>query len=100
MAGPLPRRWIPIRARSETHAPQFIEKSRDITERLIGPNTVAAYRDAFKLLLVFAQQRTGKPPSKLEFADLDAPLIGAFLEHLEAERGNSTRTHTAHLGVC
>ena len=75
-----------------------------ITERLIrqrqaSPHTVAAYRDAFKLLLVFAQQRTGKPPSKLEFADLDAPLIGAFLEHLEAERGNSTRTRNARLAA-
>ena len=75
-----------------------------ITERLIrqrqaSPHTVGAYRDAFKLLLVFAQQRTGKPPSKLEFADLDAPLIGAFLEHLEAERGNSTRTRNARLAA-
>ena len=75
-----------------------------ITERLIrqrqaSPHTVAAYRDAFKLLLVFSQQRTGKPPSKLEFADLDAPLIGAFLEHLEAQRGNSTRTRNARLAA-
>src|ERR1039458_6285735 len=75
-----------------------------ITERLIrqrqaSPHTVAAYRDAFKLLLVFAQQRTGKPPSKLEFVDLDAPLIGAFLEHLEAQRGNSTRTRNARLAA-
>ena len=40
------------------------------TERLIGqrrvsPHTVASYRDTFSLLLVFAQQRTGRPPFKL-----------------------------------
>ena len=75
-----------------------------ITDRLIrqrqaSPHTVAAYRDAFKLLLVFAQRTTGKPPSKLEVADLDAPLIGAFLEHLEIERGNSVRTRNARLAA-
>jgi len=70
-----------------------------ICQRQASPHTVAAYRDAFKLLLVFAQRRTGKPPSKLEVADLDAPLIGAFLEHLETERGNSVRTRNARLAA-
>lgn len=75
-----------------------------ITERLIrqrqaSPHTVASYRDTFKLLLVFAQQQTGKPPSKLAVADLDAPLIGAFLEHLEIDRGNSIRTRNTRLAA-
>jgi len=75
-----------------------------MTERLIrqrqaSPHTVAAYRDAFKLLLVFAERRTGKAPSKLGLADLDAPLIGAFLEHLESERANSVRTRNARLAA-
>ena len=61
------------------------------TERLIGqrrasPHTVASYRDTFGLLLAFAQQETGRPPSRLQLEDLDAPLIGAFLEHLETTR--------------
>jgi len=68
-------------------------------QRQASPHTVAAYRDAFKLLLVFAERETGKPPSKLEVADLDAPLIGAFLQHLEAERGNSVRTRNARLAA-
>lgn len=70
-----------------------------IRQRQASPHTVAAYRDAFKLLLAFAQRRTGKPPSRLEVADLDAPLIGAFLEHLETERGNSARTRNARLAA-
>jgi len=70
-----------------------------IRQRQASPHTVAAYRDAFKLLLVYAQRRTGKQPSKLEVADLDAPLIGAFLEHLEIERGNSVRTRNARLAA-
>ena len=60
---------------------------------------MAAYRDAWRLLLGFAQQRTGKQPSELDVADLDAPLIGAFLEHLEAERHNSVRTRNARLAA-
>ena len=72
---------------------------RLIRQRQVSPHTVAAYRDAFKLLLVFAERYTGKPPSKLEVADLDAPLIGAFLEHLEAGRGNSARTRNARLAA-
>ena len=68
-------------------------------QRQASPHTVAAYRDAFKLLLVFAEQETGKAPSKLEVADLDAQLIGAFLEHLEVERGNSVRTRNARLAA-
>jgi integrase/recombinase XerD len=74
------------------------------TERLIGqrrasPNTVAAYRDAWRLLLGFAQVRTGKAPNRLEVADLDASLVSAFLEHLETDRGNSVRTRNARLAA-
>ena len=53
-----------------------------------SPNTVAAYRDTCKLLLAFAHTKTGKAPNKLGFADLDAILVGAFLQHLEDQRGN------------
>jgi integrase/recombinase XerD len=72
------------------------------TERLLGqrqasPNTVAAYRDAFRLLLCFLRDRTGKPPCTLEVEDLDAPTIGAFLDHLERDRGNSVATRNARL---
>ncbi|HEY2654040.1 MAG TPA: tyrosine-type recombinase/integrase [Solirubrobacteraceae bacterium] len=74
------------------------------TERLIiqrgsSPETVAAYRDAFRLLLRFAHEQTGKQPFELDIDDLDAPLIGAFLKHLEEDRGNSPRTRNARLGA-
>ena len=42
---------------------------------------------------------TGKPPSRLDIDDLDAPLIGAFLDHLEHDRGNSPRTRNARLAA-
>jgi len=74
------------------------------TERLIGqrqasPNTIAAYRDTMRLLLCFAAEREGKQPSQLEVEDIDAPLVGAFLDHLERERGNGARTRNARLAA-
>src|SRR5277367_126890 len=44
-------------------------------QRQVSPNTLAAYRDALRLLLVFAADKKGKEPSKLDIDDLDAPLI-------------------------
>lgn len=74
------------------------------TDRLIGqraasPNTIAAYKVTFRLLLGFASRRTGKPPSALDIADLDAPLIAAFLSHLETERRNTTATRNNRLAA-
>jgi integrase/recombinase XerD len=68
-------------------------------QRQASGHTIAAYRDAVKLLLVFAAEQTGKPPSRLDIADLDAPLIGAFLNQLETGRGNSARTRNARLAA-
>jgi site-specific recombinase XerD len=73
--------------------------SRLICERQASPKTVAAYRDTFRLLIGFATAKTSCEPSKLDFCDLDAPLIGAFLDHLEAERHNSARTRNARLAA-
>ena len=72
---------------------------RLISQRNASPNTVAAYRDTWRLVLRFARARTGKEPSRLDLADLDAPLIGAFLDHLEQERHNTARTRNARLSA-
>jgi site-specific recombinase XerD len=72
---------------------------RLITQRNASPQTIAAYRDTFRLLLRFAQQQTGRQPFQLDIDDLDAPLIGAFLTHLEHDRRNSPRTRNARLGA-
>jgi integrase/recombinase XerD len=68
-------------------------------QRQASGHTIAAYRDACKLLLAFAEQRTGKAPSPLDVADLDAGLIGAFGDHLEHQRGNTVRTRNARLAA-
>jgi len=68
-------------------------------QRNASPHTIAAYRDTWRMLLTFASAKAGKQPSHLDLADLDAPLIGAFLSHLEADRGNSPRTRNARLAA-
>ena len=72
---------------------------RLMSQKRASRHTIAAYRDGFRLLLAFAQDRTGKAPSQLEFGDLDAPAIGAFLDHLERERGNSAQSRNARLAA-
>ncbi len=72
---------------------------RLIAQRKASPHTIAAYRDTLRLLLAFAAQRTGRQPSALDIDDLNAPLIGAFLDHLEHDRHNSPRTRNARLAA-
>ena len=73
--------------------------SRLIRQRQASPSTIAAYRDTWRLLLGYCFARTGKQPSDLQITDLDAPLIAAFLDHLEQDRGNSARTRNARLAA-
>lgn len=72
------------------------------TDRLLGqrqasPHTIASYRDTIRMLLCFLQSRTGKPPSRLDWSDLDAEAIAAFLDDLENIRHNSIRTRNLRL---
>ena len=72
---------------------------RLLRQRQASPHTIAGYRDSFRLLLHFAQERLSKTPSKLTIEDLDAPFLGVFLEYLETVRGNSARTRNARLAA-
>ena len=68
-------------------------------QKKASPHTVAAYRDTFRILLSFARERTRTPPSRLSLADLDVALVGAFLQHLEEQRGNGSATRNARLAA-
>lgn len=72
---------------------------RLMRQRKASQHTIASYRDTFRLLLGFAQQRLKKVPSKLAIEDLDAPFIGAFLDHLERGRGNNARSRNVRLAA-
>ena len=68
-------------------------------QRNASPHTIAGYRDTWRMLLTFAAARTAIPPSRLDLEDLDAPLVAAFLDHLERDRGNSIRTRNTRLAA-
>lgn len=72
---------------------------RLLHQRRASPNTIAAYRDAFRLLLKFADHRLGKAPSQIALADLDADLVVTFLAHLEKVRGNAIRSRNGRLAA-
>jgi site-specific recombinase XerD len=70
---------------------------RLVQQRQASPRTIAAYRDALRLLLTFVHGRTGKLPAQLDWDDLDSTTVSAFLNHLETERNNGTRTRNVRL---
>ena len=70
---------------------------RMIAERNVSDQTVASYRDTFRLLLKYIEQRTKKAPEELTLANLDAPVILGFLDQLQKERGNGARTRNLRL---
>src|SRR5205809_205751 len=68
-------------------------------ERKASPHTSDTYAYAFQLLFQFASQRLGCSPAALQLEQLDAPLVLAFLEHLQARRRNSPSTRNARLAA-
>ena len=82
--------------------PVFVQ--RFFTERLANQlaassNTVTSYRDTFRLLLTFATDRLGRQPTDLVIPDIDADLVGRFLDFVETARGNSARSRNARLAA-
>src|ERR1700719_1348645 len=71
--------------------------TRLMMQRKVSTHTIASYRDTFRLLLQFAQKRLSKAPSQLGLDDLDASLVGAFLEDLENRRHNGARSRNLRL---
>ena len=72
---------------------------RLIQQRNASPQTVAAYRDTFRLLLTFARDRCAKPPERMTLADLDSRFVLSFLDYLENERRNTIRSRNARLAA-
>ena len=72
---------------------------RLLEQQGLSSNTVASYRDTFRLLLGFATQQFGRAASKLLIEELDASFMEKFLRHLELDRGNSVRTRNTRLAA-
>jgi site-specific recombinase XerD len=72
---------------------------RLMRQRQVSRHTLASYRDTFRLLMEYAQRQLKKAPSDLTLPDLDTPFLGAFLDHLEKERDNSSRSRNVRLAA-
>ena len=70
---------------------------RLMQQRQASPHTISSYRDTFRQFLKFVQQRLHKPPARLSFEEIDAPLIVAFLDDLEKRQGVSVRSRNLRL---
>lgn len=70
---------------------------RLMQQRQASPHTISSYRDTFRQFLTFAQQRLHQPPSRLNVEQIDAPLVIAFLDELEKNRGLSVRSRNLRL---
>jgi integrase/recombinase XerD len=63
----------------------------------VSPQTVACYRDTFRLLFQFIKEQTGREPATFRITDLAAEVILSFLDHLEEQRHNSARSRNIRL---
>ena len=72
---------------------------RLMNQRQASPHTIKSYRDTFRQLLLFAQRLLERQPSDLQFEQIDAPLVVAFLEELETKRGVSLRSRNTRLAA-
>jgi integrase/recombinase XerD len=70
-----------------------------IAQRNASPQTIAGYRDSFRLFLRYAQKRMKKDPAALQLEDLNADFVLEFLDYLEQKRGNSERTRNLRLAA-
>lgn len=75
----------------------FLE--RLVQQQNASVQTVAAYRDTFRLLLTYLQKQRKKKLTALALADLDAPTVAGFLDYLEKQRRNSIRTRNARFAA-
>jgi integrase/recombinase XerD len=69
------------------------------TQMQASANTIAGYRDTFRLLLRFAGEQRGKAPTQLRIEDIDADLTADFLLHVETARRNSARSRNTRLAA-
>jgi site-specific recombinase XerD len=80
--------------------PALLERfftQRLMQQRRASPHTISSYRDTFRHFLKFAEERLHKPPSRLNFEEIDAPLVVTFLDRLEKQQGLSVRSRNLRL---
>jgi integrase/recombinase XerD len=72
---------------------------RLITQQNVSPQTIASYRDTFRLFFQYAQKKIKKAPASFQLTDMNAQLVLDFLDHLENERSNAERSRNLRLAA-
>jgi site-specific recombinase XerD len=67
--------------------------------RNLSPNTISAYRDTFRLLLLFCHDNRNIPPEKLTLKMLDDKTVTSFLDWLQSERRCGIATRNQRLAA-
>jgi hypothetical protein len=80
------------------HITAFLRKRLPVDCRA-SEHTCDTYAHAFRLLFQYAASQLGKNPSQLDLEQIDAPLVLAFLQHIETERKNGPVTRNARLAA-
>ena len=82
-------------------APRLATFLREYLPRHRGASrhTVESYALCYRLLAVFAAEKHGVRPCRLEIEHLDIPTVLGFLDHLESDRGNGVRTRNVRLAA-
>jgi site-specific recombinase XerD len=68
-----------------------------VGQKRLSPQTIASYRDTFRLLLQFIHRKTRIEPASLSIPDLSVDRILLFLDNLEKERKNSVSSRNLRL---
>lgn len=87
---------------SRSSLPSLLEsffRHRMTKQRNASLSTIASYRDALRMLILFAAEHTQRKPCALTIADLDRDLVLAFLDNLEQTRKNTIQTRNARLAA-
>src|SRR5215831_1632901 len=80
------------------HITAFFQE-RLTLERRASIHTCDSYAYAFQLLLTYASKRLELPPSRLQFEQIDAPLVVSFLNDLESTRSNGASSRNVRLAA-
>jgi integrase/recombinase XerD len=68
-------------------------------QKRVSPQTIASYRDTFRLLLEFIRDKHRIEPAAVSIKNLDVEVILSFLDHLEQSRHNSIRSRNLRLAA-
>jgi len=68
-------------------------------QKRVSNETIASYRDTFRLLLCYIREKHKIAPEALRVSDLDVGMILSFLQHLEDVRHNSIKSRNLRLSA-